>query len=60
MAKILLDANDIQSEYGLPRVRTYAILNDTSLPVIRLGRRLFVRREDFEKWLDQQSKMEVH
>ncbi len=54
--KILLDASDLMREYGFPRVRTYQILNDASLPIIHLGRRLFVRRSDFEAWLDKQTK----
>ena len=53
--KKMLDATDIQNEYGFSRVRTYQILNNASLPVIRLGRRLFVRRTDFETWLDAQT-----
>ena len=50
--KTLLDAKDLMRLYGLSRVRTYELLNDKTVPVIRLGRRLFVRRTDFEKWLD--------
>ena len=54
--KQMLDAQDLQSnEYGFSRVRAYQILNDKTLPVIRLGRRLFVRRSDFEKWLDSKQ-----
>ena len=48
----LLDAKDLMQQYGLSRVKTYQLLNDKTLPVIRLGRRLFVRRTDFEKWLN--------
>lgn len=52
--KQMLNAQDLQSkdDYGFSRVRAYQILNDKTLPVIRLGRRLYVRRSDFEKWLD--------
>lgn len=48
----LLDAKDLMQQYGLSRVKTYQLLNDRTMPVIRLGRRLFVRKSDFEKWLD--------
>lgn len=54
MEKRLIDAGDLMRFYGLPRVRAYKILNDASLPVIKLGRRLYVRAEDFEAWLDTQ------
>ncbi len=50
--RTLLDAKDLMQQYGLSRVKTYQLLNDRTLPVIRLGRRLFVRKSDFEKWLD--------
>lgn len=50
--RTLLDAKDLMNQYKLSRVKTYQILNDKTLPVIRLGRRLFVRKEDFEAWLN--------
>lgn len=52
--KKLLGAHDLIDSYRLSRVKAYQILNDKSLPVIRLGRRLFVRAADFEAWLDTQ------
>ena len=51
--KTLLGARDLIELYGLSRVKAYQILNDKSLPVIRLGKRLFVRRDSFDKWLDE-------
>lgn len=56
MSTLLIDAKDLISLYGFSRVRAYQVLNDHTLPVIRLGRRLFVRRSDFETWLDRQTK----
>ena len=53
--RTLLDAKDLMQQYGLSRVKTYQLLNDRTLPVIRLGRRLFVRKSDFEKWLDEKQ-----
>lgn len=50
--KLLIGANELIDEYGFSRVRAYQILNDKTLPVIRLGRRLFVRKEEFESWLN--------
>lgn len=50
--KLLIGANELMDEYGFSRVRAYQILNDKTLPVIRLGRRLFVRKEEFESWLN--------
>ncbi len=56
--KLMIGAEEFINEYGFSRVRAYQVLHDSSLPVIRLGRRLFVRRVDFEKWLDDQSARE--
>lgn len=53
--KTLLDAKDLMKLYGFSRVRAYEVLNNQTLPVIRLGRRVFVRRETFDKWLDAQA-----
>lgn len=50
--RTLIDAKDLMQQYGLSRVKTYQLLNDKTMPVIRLGRRLFIRKNDFEKWLD--------
>lgn len=54
--KLMIGADEFINEYGFSRVRAYQVLHDASLPVIRLGRRLFVRRSDFEAWLDRQTK----
>lgn len=56
--KLMIGADEFINEYGFSRVRAYQVLHDSSLPVIRLGRRLFVRRADFEAWLDRQSTRE--
>ena len=53
--KALLGAHDLIELYGLSRVKAYQILNDKTLPVIRLGKRLFVKRDSFEKWLDEKQ-----
>ncbi len=50
--KRLIDANDIQREYGLSRPKIYGLLNSGLFPVVRLGKRLFVKREVFEKFLE--------
>ena len=51
--KLLIGSNELQTEYHFPRTRAYQILNDKTLPVIRLGHRLYVRLDDFERWLDE-------
>ena len=50
--KRLIDANDLQREYGLSRIKAYELLNSGLFQVIRLKRRIFVKREVFEKFLD--------
>ena len=54
--KLMIGAPEMIAEYNVSRVRAYQILNDSTLPVIRLGRRLYVRRADFEAWLDAKAK----
>lgn len=51
---LLMDAHDLQAE-GIPRALAYQLLNRSDMPVITLGRRKFMVRAKFEKWLDESS-----
>jgi len=50
----LYTSNDLQ-EMGFSRTKAFAILSDPSLPVIRIGRRKYVRVVDFNKWIKEKT-----
>ncbi len=51
---LLMDAHDLQAA-GLPRAIAYELLNRSDMPVVVFGRRKFMVRSKFEKWLDENS-----
>lgn len=44
---------------GFTRSMAYALLNREDVPTIRIGGRLFVRREAFQDWLKRQEKADA-
>ena len=46
----ILSAKDLQ-EMGFSRSMSYALFNREDIPVIRIGKRKFIRRERFMEWL---------
>ncbi len=52
--KVLWDAHDLIAA-GFSRSTAYQLLHRKDVPVIRVGSRLFVRRERFLRWLDRQQ-----
>ena len=50
----MLTAEDLQ-DFGFTRSMAYAFLNRPDIPVIKIGRRKFIRREMFHRWLEQQE-----
>ena len=51
----ILSANDLQ-EMGFSRSMSYALFNREDIPVIRIGKRKFIRRERFTEWLAEQER----
>lgn len=49
---LLLSAKDLQ-KMGLSRAMSYQILNRSDVPVIKIGDRKMVKRDDFLAWLDR-------
>lgn len=49
---LMLTADDIASVLRVSRAYAYEILHDASLPVIVLGKRRMVHKEQFKTWLD--------
>ena len=46
----ILSAKDLQ-DMGFSRSMSYALFNREDIPVIRIGKRKFIRREKFMEWL---------
>ena len=46
----ILSAKDLQ-EMGFSRSMSYSLFNREDIPVIRIGKRKFIRRERFMEWL---------
>ena len=51
----ILSAKDLQ-EMGFSRSMSYALFNREDVPVIRIGKRKFIRREKFFEWLAEQER----
>ena len=50
--KLILSPKDIQELTGFGRVQVYGLWRRPDFPGKRLGRRLFVSKKAFEKWLE--------
>ena len=51
----ILSAKDLQ-DMGFSRSMSYALFNRTDVPVIRIGKRKFIKREKFLDWLAEQER----
>ena len=51
----ILSAKDLQ-DMGFSRSMSYALFNRDDIPVIRIGKRKFIRREKFLDWLAEQER----
>ena len=51
----MLTAEDLQN-FGFTRSMAYAFLNRGDVPVIRIGKRKFIRKEKFYEWLEEQER----
>lgn len=51
----MMTAEDLQN-FGFTRSMAYAFLNREDVPVIRIGKRKFIRREKFYEWLEAQER----
>ena len=50
----MLTAEDLQN-FGFTRSMAYAFLNREDVPVIKIGKRKFIRKEKFYEWLEAQE-----
>ena len=53
----ILSAKDLQ-DMGFSRSMASALFNRADVPVIRIGKRKFIRREKFLEWLAAQERTE--
>ena len=51
----MLTAEDLQN-FGFTRSMAYAFLNREDVPVIKIGKRKFIRKEKFYEWLETQER----
>ena len=51
----MLTAEDLQN-FGFTRSMAYAFLNREDVPVIKIGKRKFIRKEKFYEWLEEQER----
>ncbi len=51
----ILSAKDLQ-EMGFSRSMSYALFNREDIPVIRIGKRKFIRRDRFMEWIAEQER----
>ena len=51
----MLTAADLQ-EMGFTRSMAYAFFKRGDVPVIQIGKRKFIRRENFYEWLEAQER----
>ena len=51
----ILSAKDLQ-DMGFSRSMSYALFNREDIPVIHIGKRKFIRRENFFEWLAEQER----
>lgn len=49
---IVYDVEDIEKILRLGRTRAYQLMSSDAFPSLRLNRRLYVTKANFEKWLN--------
>ena len=58
--KLILSPKDIQELTGFGRVQVYGLWRRPDFPGKRLGRRLFVSKKAFERWLETKDEEEFN
>ena len=51
----MMTAENLQN-FGFTRSMAYAFLNCEDVPIIRIGKRKFIRKEKFYEWLEKQER----
>ena len=53
--KVLLSAKELKEVTGFSIPRAYELMHDKTMPVVKIGGRLFMHREKFMEWLAEQA-----
>lgn len=54
----ILAPKDIKNILGCGKNRTYDIINQKDFPKIKIGKRFYIPRDEFEKWLNNYLRKE--
>ena len=52
---VALNAVDVAKALGLSRVGAYNLMNSEGFPTLKVGKRLIVSKENFVRWINQNS-----
>lgn len=55
MERLAMTVPDLQQALGIGRDAAYALANRADFPSIRVGKKIIVPREAFQRWLDRQT-----
>lgn len=56
MKLLLWTVADLQQVIGCGRRQAYELCNREGFPVIRMGKRIYIPRDGFLKWLERETK----
>lgn len=49
---LMLNADQLAQVLGISRAGAYQLMHEKGFPVIRIGRRMVIPKENLRKWLD--------
>jgi excisionase family DNA binding protein len=52
MERITLTVKDISEALGVSLITAYDLVNSQGFPAIRIGKRIIIPRDAFQRWLD--------
>jgi len=51
---ICMNAEDVQEVLGVSRAGAYTVMHSADFPLVKLGKRMLVPRDEFFDWLERQ------
>ncbi len=60
MMEKLLRVKDIEEIFGCGRNKAYELMKSPGFPAIRIGKNLYVSKEELEKWLEDYTGKEYY
>lgn len=49
----IMSVKDVQTELGLSKNSTYKLVNLTGFPKVKIGKKILIPRDEFEKFIKQ-------